>query len=70
MTSSRDGRVRVRSQGDTARIEIPADQIGGFLDSLQREALVQDFRAMGFEAVSLDLEGLISGKLNRALAAD
>lgn len=64
------GRVRVRSQGDTARIEIPADQISGFLDSLQREALVQDFRAMGFEAVSLDLEGLISGKLNRALAAD
>ena len=64
------GRVRVRTQGDTARIEIPAEQIGGFLASVERDVLVRSFRAIGFDAISLDLEGLVSGKLNRALAAD
>ena len=65
-------RVRVRSQGETARIELPADQLPGALlqwaDTPQREALVQAFRGLGFSAVGLDLEGLISGKLNRDLA--
>ena len=64
------GRVRVRSQGDTARIEIPAEQIGGFLASVERDVLVQSFRAIGFDAISLDLEGLVSGKLNRVLTAE
>ena len=64
-------RVRVRSQGQTARIELPADQLPGALlqwaDTPQREALVQAFLDLGFSAVGLDLEGLISGKLNRDL---
>ena len=64
------GRVRVRTQGDTARIEIPAEQIGGFLASVERDVLVRSFRAIGFDAISLDLEGLVSGKLNRVLAAE
>jgi len=63
--------VRVRSQGQTARIELPADQLPGALlqwaDTPQREALVQAFLELGFSAVGLDLEGLISGKLNRDL---
>ncbi|MEB3177268.1 MAG: ATP-dependent sacrificial sulfur transferase LarE [Synechococcus sp.] len=63
-------RVRVRSQGDTARIEIPVEQISTFLQELNREVVVEAFASLGFQAVSLDLEGLISGKLNRALAAD
>jgi uncharacterized protein len=29
---------------------------------------VQAFQGLGFAAVSLDLEGLVSGKLNRELA--
>ena len=64
-------RVRVRSQGETARIELPANQLAEALlqwaDTPQREALVQAFRGLGFSAVGLDLEGLISGKLNRDL---
>ena len=63
-------RVRVRSQGDTARIEIPVEQVSTFLQELNREMVVEAFASLGFQAVSLDLEGLISGKLNRALAAD
>ena len=33
-------------------------------DSL-RSALVESFLALGFSSVALDLEGLVSGKLNR-----
>jgi uncharacterized protein len=64
--------VRVRCQGETARIELPAAQLEGALRlwsrSPEREALVQAFLALGFTAVGLDLEGLVSGKLNRGLA--
>ena len=63
--------VRVRSQGDAARIELPADQLPGALqrwvDPAQRSALVGAFLEQGFSAVSVDLEGLVSGKLNRSL---
>jgi uncharacterized protein len=57
--------LRVRSQGETARLEVPADQIDALLGWLPREELVAAMRALGFAAVSLDLEGLVSGKLNR-----
>jgi len=67
------GEVRVRSQGQTARIEVPAVQLNAVLDQLgapdQRQAVVEAFLKLGFTAVSLDLEGLVSGKLNRELAA-
>jgi uncharacterized protein len=63
--------LRVRCQGQTARIELPADRLSGALerwrDPQQRAALVEAFRALGFTAVGLDLEGLVSGKLNREL---
>jgi uncharacterized protein len=62
--------LRVRSQGETARIELPAaamDQTMELLAGDLRHELVTAFRAMGFSAVALDLEGLVSGKLNREL---
>ena len=63
--------LRVRSQGETARIELPAAQLAAALERLGagalREELVQAFAQLGFTAVALDLEGLVSGKLNRAL---
>ncbi len=61
--------LRVRSQGETARIELPQHRIGALLEPGARRELVQAFRALGFSAVSLDLEGLVSGKLNRELVA-
>lgn len=57
--------VRVRSQGLSARIEVPANRIADLALHNERETLVETFLALGFTAVSLDLEGLISGKLNR-----
>ncbi len=66
--------LRVRSQGQTARIELPHAQLGEALrrwaDPGLRQELVAVFRQLGFSAVGLDLEGLVSGKLNRELAGN
>lgn len=59
--------LRVRSQGESARIELPPEQLMRLLEAPLREAVVDTFLALGFTAVSLDLEGLVSGKLNRTL---
>ena len=59
--------LRVRVQGETARIEVPVDKLDSFLLRLPRQELVDTFLGLGFTAVSLDLEGLVSGKLNRQL---
>jgi uncharacterized protein len=65
--------LRVRSQGQTARIELPADQLDQALrlwaEPTPRGELVAAFLGLGFTAVGVDLEGLVSGKLNRELAA-
>ena len=60
-------RVRVRCQGLAARIEVPQDRLMDLMQLSQAEALVPAFLQLGFTSVSLDLEGLISGKLNREL---
>jgi uncharacterized protein len=61
----------VRSQGETARIELPAACLVSLCQNLSigtlREDIVEAFRELGFNAVALDLEGLVSGKLNRDL---
>ena len=57
--------VRVRCQGSTARIESPQDEIKYFFNKYNFGELVQYFSNLGFNCTSLDLEGLISGKLNR-----
>ena len=57
--------VRVRCQGTTARIEIPKDEIKIFFEKYNFNELVNYFSVLGFNCTSLDLEGLISGKLNR-----
>ena len=59
--------LRVRSQGETARIEVPPSALHRLVEEPTRSAVVEALLALGFSAVSLDLEGLVSGKLNRAL---
>ena len=58
-------RVRVRSQGLSARIEIPRERLAELLAPELRDDLVRFMLELGFTSVSLDLEGLVSGKLNR-----
>jgi len=57
--------IRVRTQNLAARVELPADRIEEFICDLGRENIVNYFLSIGFTSISVDLEGLISGKLNR-----
>ncbi|GAB4211253.1 MAG: ATP-dependent sacrificial sulfur transferase LarE [Synechococcales cyanobacterium] len=59
--------VRVRSQGNTARIELPPAQIGDFVAQSDLPQVVATLQQAGFLYVTLDLEGYVSGKLNRVL---
>jgi uncharacterized protein len=54
--------VRVRHYGDTARLEVPIDDLPRVL--AQRDSVVRGVHAGGFRYVTLDLEGLRSGNLN------
>jgi uncharacterized protein len=58
---------RVRSAGDTARIELPAEQIKEFVLTVDLPTIVSAFQSFGFLYVTLDLEGFRSGKLNQVL---
>lgn len=60
---------RVRSTGETARIEVAPDRIKEFVLGVDLIALVSAFQSYGYTYVSLDLEGYRSGKLNEALSA-
>src|SRR4028119_2361621 len=59
--------LRVRSDGDTARIELPAEEIQEFVVNTDLPALVAVFQEFGFVYATLDLEGFRSGKLNQVL---
>lgn len=58
--------LRVRHYEDTARIEVPLDDLPRVLD--HRREIVEAVHAAGYRYVTLDLEGLRSGNLNAALA--
>lgn len=55
--------VRVRHIGDEARIEVPLDRLDDLL-AVRAEA-VRGVRAAGYGCVTVDMEGLRSGNLNR-----
>jgi pyridinium-3,5-biscarboxylic acid mononucleotide sulfurtransferase len=59
--------MRVRSIGDTARIELPAESIGQFASNPELPSIVKGLQELGFVFVTLDLEGFASGKLNRLI---
>ncbi|CAB4324279.1 MAG: ATP-dependent sacrificial sulfur transferase LarE [Actinobacteria bacterium] len=58
--------LRVRHYDDTARIEVPLDQLSEVVD--RRVAVVDAAVGVGYRYVTLDLEGLRSGNLNQALS--
>ena len=62
--------VRVRSDKDTARIEILPEKIKEFVLTTDLPQLVGKFREFGFIYVTLDLEGYRSGKLNQVLSSE
>jgi len=58
--------LRVRHYGETARIEVPVEDLAGVV--ARRADVVAAVRSAGYAYVTLDLEGLRSGNLNAALS--
>jgi len=59
--------VRVRHHGDTARIEVPREDIPRLVSSAALPSMVRRFKELGFVYVALDLEGYRSGSMNEPL---
>lgn len=57
--------VRVRDQGECARIEVGADELAAVLAPGTRERVVAGIKQAGFRFVTLDLEGYRTGSTNR-----
>ena len=62
--------LRVRSENDTAKIELLPEQIKEFVLTTDLQAIVSVFQSYGFMYVTLDLEGYRSGKLNQVLVPE
>lgn len=60
--------IRVRSEGNTARIEVMPEAVKKFVCETDLTALIDTFKSYGFLYVTLDLEGYRSGKLNDVLS--
>jgi len=57
--------LRVRDHGQLARVEVPLGDLGRLVEPATRERLVTGVLALGFDFVTLDLEGFRSGSMNR-----
>lgn len=61
---------RVRHHGELVRIEIGRDELPRALDPAMAAKMSAIFKALGFQYVTLDLEGYRLGSLNEALTSD
>jgi uncharacterized protein len=61
------GACRVRHHGRIARIEVPPEDIEKFMRKHLREEITEHLKALGFQYVTVDLEGYRTGSLNEAL---
>ncbi len=61
---------RVRHHGDIVRIEIARDELHRALDPDMAAQFTAIFKALGFQFVTLDLEGFRSGSMNSLLPAE
>lgn len=59
--------VRVREHDQTARIELASDEIERLRDTDLRQRLVLHFKSLGYVAVTLDLEGYRTGRMNELI---
>ena len=57
--------LRVRHYDDTARIEVPAQEMSRVV--AHSDEIVAELQRLGYRYVTLDLAGLRSGNLNAAL---
>lgn len=62
--------IRVRHHGTLAIIEVNEDSFENILNQKNRKSVLDKFHEIGFEFIALDLEGYVSGKMNRGLKGD
>ncbi len=65
----REFRVRLH-EGELARIEVPVEALPKLVVPEYRERLVRHLRELGFQFVTLDLEGFRSGSLNTLVSLE
>jgi pyridinium-3,5-biscarboxylic acid mononucleotide sulfurtransferase len=65
----RECRVRLH-EGELARIEVPASAVAQMAEPEVRDSLVQRLKELGFQFVTLDLEGFRSGSLNTLVSLE
>jgi pyridinium-3,5-biscarboxylic acid mononucleotide sulfurtransferase len=65
----RECRVRLH-EGELARIEVPTEAIGRLAAPEVRESLAAKLRELGFQFITLDLEGFRSGSLNSLVSLE
>lgn len=56
--------VRLRVHDDIARIEVGPEQIPKLIDSQVRELVISNLKDLGFNYITLDLEGFRTGSMN------
>jgi len=61
---------RVRHHDSVARIEVPAAQIAKIMAEPVRSKVVEHLKSLGFQFVTLDLQGFRSGSLNESLSQE
>jgi pyridinium-3,5-biscarboxylic acid mononucleotide sulfurtransferase len=59
--------LRVRDHGDLARVEVSPAALPLLLGDPTRQRLVEGLRQLGFDYVTVDLEGFRSGSMNAAV---
>jgi len=59
--------LRVRDHGELARIEVPQNDVERLAEPAVRAQIVERLKELGFQHVTLDLEGFRSGSMNAAL---
>jgi pyridinium-3,5-biscarboxylic acid mononucleotide sulfurtransferase len=65
----REFRVR-HEANDLARLELPVDRIGEFLEPARRERIAASLRSLGFRFVTIDLDGFRSGSMNAVIPVE
>jgi uncharacterized protein len=61
---------RVRHHDSVARIEVPPAQIAKIVSEPVRSKVVEQLQSLGFQFVTLDLQGFRSGSLNESLSQE
>ncbi len=61
---------RVRHHGSVARIEVESSEISRVVKEGLRKKILERFREIGFIHIAIDLDGYVSGSMNRDLEDD